>query len=36
MKYRPKAYELILFTLIIAGLMLACALGYNEVVPAYQ
>lgn len=36
MNTRPKAHEMILFTLIIAGIMLACALGYNEVVPAYQ
>lgn len=30
-----EAVELIVFTLVMAGIMIVLALGYNSVVPAY-
>jgi len=30
-----KAWEIALFMAVCAGIMIACALGYNSVVPAY-
>lgn len=31
-----RVRDLIMFTFVVAGIMVACALAYNSVVPAYQ
>lgn len=33
---KPKAWELIVFTVFMAGMVAAMMLAYNSVVPAYQ
>ena len=32
----PKFWEMAMFVVVVAAIMVACAFAYNGVVPAYQ